>query len=91
MSQHDNTAGDRPTFVSHLECSKTGERHAAGRLHNLSSAGFPLLVRYDLERMASEFTREQLAGRPSTCGATVKCCPSPARRTSFRWARSRHR
>ena len=65
MSQHDNTAGDRPTFVSHLECSKTGERHAAGRLHNLSSAGFPLLVRYDLERMASEFTREQLAGRPS--------------------------
>ena len=63
MSQHDTIAGDRPTFVSHLECSKTGERHAAGRLHNLSSTGFPLLVRYDLERMAAAFTREQLAGR----------------------------
>ena len=63
MSGLDNTAGDRPTFVSHLECSKTGERHAAGRVHNLSRAGFPLLVRYDMERMAAEFTREQLAGR----------------------------
>ena len=63
MSQYDTSAGDRPTFVSHLECSKTGERHAAGRLHNLSNAGFPLLVRYDLERMAAAFTREQLAGR----------------------------
>ena len=63
MSGLDNTASARPTFVSHLECSKTGERHAAGRLHNLSRAGFPLLVRYDMERMAAEFTREQLAGR----------------------------
>ena len=63
MSQQDNTAADRPTFVSHLECSKTGERHAAGRLHNLSGAGYPLLVRYDTERLAANFTREQLAGR----------------------------
>ena len=35
-------------FVTHLECSLTGERHEAGRLHNLSQAGKPLLVRYDL-------------------------------------------
>jgi threonine synthase len=34
--------------VTHLECSLTGERHEAGRLHNLSRAGKPLLVRYDL-------------------------------------------
>ena len=63
MSLHDNTAGDTPTFVSHLECSKTGKRHASGRLHNLSEDGYPLLVRYDLERMAGAFTREMLAGR----------------------------
>ena len=59
----DNSVGERPTFVSHLECSKTGERHAARQLHNLSRAGFPLLVRYDMAGMASAFTREQLIGR----------------------------
>ena len=63
MTWHSNTTGQRPNFVSHLECSATGERHAAGQLHNLSRAGFPLLVRYDLERMAAEFTRDSLAGR----------------------------
>ena len=63
MTWHSNTTGERPNFVSHLECSATGERHAAGQLHNLSRAGFPLLVRYDLERMAAEFTRASLAGR----------------------------
>ena len=35
--------------VTHLECSLTGERYEAGRVHNLSRAGKPLLVRYDLE------------------------------------------
>ena len=39
-------------FVTHLECSMTGERHEAGRLHNLSRAGKPLLVRYDLAAVA---------------------------------------
>ncbi len=53
-------------YVSHLECSATGERHPAGELHGLSRAGKPLLVRYDLARLKSEVNREQLAGRPST-------------------------
>ena len=48
VTWRDNTAGERPNFVTHLECSWTGKRHAAGRLHNLSDDGFPLLVRYDL-------------------------------------------
>ena len=39
-------------FVTHLECSMTGERHDAGQLHNLSRAGKPLLVRYDLAAVA---------------------------------------
>jgi threonine synthase len=51
-------------FVTHLECSRTGEHYDAGRLHNLSQAGKPLLVRYDLDRLASAVTKEQLARRP---------------------------
>ncbi len=41
-------------FVSHLECSMTGERHDAGVVHGLSRQGWPLLVRYDLGRLARE-------------------------------------
>jgi len=50
-------------FVTHLECSLTGERYEAGRLHNLSKAGKPLLVRYDLEAAARTLTRESIADR----------------------------
>src|SRR5260221_13962862 len=56
---------DRPTFVTHLECSMTGERHEADRLHNLSRAGKPLLVRYDLAAAARALTKEALAQRPA--------------------------
>jgi threonine synthase len=49
--------------VTHLECSLTGERHQAGEIHNLSRAGKPLLVRYDLEAAARTLTRDSLAAR----------------------------
>jgi threonine synthase len=49
--------------VTHLECSLTGERYEAGRPHNLSKAGKPLLVRYDLEGAKRTMTRESLADR----------------------------
>jgi len=49
--------------VTHLECSLTGERYEAGRLHNLSRAGKPLLVRYDLAAAGQTLTRESLARR----------------------------
>jgi threonine synthase len=52
-----------PTFVSHLECSMTGERYEAGQVHGLSKAGKPLLVRYDLAGLSKSVTKEQLAGR----------------------------
>ena len=48
MSDDENLRLERPTFVTHLECSYTGERFEADRIHGLSSAGKPLLVRYDL-------------------------------------------
>ncbi len=50
-------------FVTHLECSLTGERYEAGNVHNLSRAGKPLLVRYDLEAAARTLTRDSVAGR----------------------------
>ena len=51
------------SLVTHLECSLTGERYEAGKIHNLSRAAKPLLVRYDLGTAAKTLTREALAGR----------------------------
>jgi hypothetical protein len=34
------------TFVSHLECGLRGDRCEADKIHGLSAAGRPLLVRY---------------------------------------------
>ena len=56
------TGGDLPTFVTHLECSLTGERSPADTLHNFSRAGRPLLVRYDLDGVRRALPREALAG-----------------------------
>src|SRR5437868_10936132 len=49
--------------VTHLECSLTAERYEAGQVHNLSRAGKPLLVRYDLEAAKRTLTRESIAAR----------------------------
>jgi len=49
--------------VNHLECSLTGERYEAGRIHNLSKSGKPLLVRYDLDAAKRTLTRESIAER----------------------------
>ena len=64
MLHNDNLTIERPTFVTHLECSYTGERYEADKVHNLSSAGKPLLVRYDLDGVAKALTKEDLARRP---------------------------
>lgn len=65
MIANANLIEERPTFVTHLECSLTGERYAADELHGLSSAGRPLLVRYDLDAVGASLTREVLAARPA--------------------------
>jgi threonine synthase len=61
---HDNLTIERSTFVTHLECAATGERYPADRAHNLSRAGKPLLVRYDLDGIGKALTKEELARRP---------------------------
>ena len=52
--------------VTHLECSRTGERFEAGKIHNLSTAGWPLLVRYDIEKVRREWDRDSLRDAPRT-------------------------
>ncbi|OYD81349.1 threonine synthase [Azospirillum brasilense] len=59
-----NLTTERPTFVTHLECAYTGERYDANTVHNLSKAGKPLLVRYDLEGVRGALTKDALAERP---------------------------
>ena len=54
-------------YVTHLECSRCGARHEAGRLQDLCrECGRPLLVRYDLARAAETLTRDGLRGRVSS-------------------------
>lgn len=50
-------------WLSHLECSKTGEKYDASELQNLSDAGAPLLARYDYEKLKSVLSRDRFKGR----------------------------
>ena len=81
MRYNNNLTADRPCFVTHLECSATGERHAAGELHGLSRAGKPLLVRYDLHGVRGALTREELARRPHDMWRWRELLPVPDARS----------
>jgi len=59
---HSETA-EVPTFVTHLECSRTGQCYEADQVHGLSEAGKPLLVRYDLAALKAAVDKEALARR----------------------------
>ena len=62
------------SLVTHLECSLTGERYAAGEVHNHSRAGKPLLVRYDLEAAARTLTAQSIGGRAPGMWKWRECC-----------------
>jgi threonine synthase len=64
MQHDDNLKANIPSFVTHLECAMTGERYESDQVHNLSRAGKPLLVRYDLEGIRKTLKKETLAARP---------------------------
>ena len=66
MTNYHWTGGNLPTFVTHLECSLTGEHYPADTLQTLSKAGRPLLVRYDLDGVRRALPRTALASRPQT-------------------------
>jgi threonine synthase len=52
--------------LSHLECSRTGERYDAGVVQTVSAAGAPLLARYDLDQVKASVSRDVLGSRPPT-------------------------
>jgi len=64
-------------YVTHLECSLTGERYEAGKLQGLSDAGKPLLVRYDLASAKAKLNREALAWREATMWKWRELLPLP--------------
>ena len=74
MHDNENLTTDRPTFVTHLECSMTGEHYPADQLHNLSRAGKPLLVRYDLDGVRRALN-EPVGNRPSSL-TRISAAPS---------------
>ena len=60
------SAPETGTVITHLECSRTGEKFEGGKIHNLSAAGWPLLVRYDLQKLARRWDRDSIADGPRT-------------------------
>ena len=50
-------------YVTHLECSLSGERLPANEVHGLSAAGKPLLVRYDLSEIRRDMQRTDFRDR----------------------------
>ena len=64
MKDNDNLTIERPTFVTHLECAMEGDHYPADQIHNLSKAGKPLLVRYDLAGVKKALTKDALSAAP---------------------------
>ena len=60
-----NLTEPRVSYVTHLECSMTGEHYEADQLHGLSRVGRPLLVRYDLAAIRAQLPRGLVEARPS--------------------------
>lgn len=53
--------------LTHLECSKCGERHDADQVQTVcKQCGKPLFARYDLERAKETLTKRELVGRVSS-------------------------
>ncbi len=65
MERNINLLEARPSFVTHLECSLTGELYPADQLHGLSAVGRPLLVRYDLPAIGKRLSRADIERRPT--------------------------
>jgi threonine synthase len=53
-------------LVTHLECSVCNRKYQAAKPWNLCECGGPLLVRYHLERLREEWSRDSLASAPDS-------------------------
>src|SRR6187551_2375276 len=65
------------SFVTHLECGLTGERHDAFVPQSVSRAGKPLLVRYDLDAVRGTLPRAALGARAPTLWRFRELLPLP--------------
>ncbi|MGB0001702.1 MAG: threonine synthase [Candidatus Acidiferrales bacterium] len=65
-----------PTTITHLECSKCGEKYSHEKLQNLCACGGPLLARYDLAKAARTLTRETLKSRPANMWRYAEVLPA---------------
>jgi threonine synthase len=64
------------SFVSHLACSRCRATYPAGRIHHLCTAcGSPLVVEYDLERIATAVQPRDLLERPATMWRYAELLP----------------
>ena len=77
--------------VTHLECSRTGATFNAGEVHNTSPDGWPLLVRYDLERLRRNGIATRWPMRRRSMWRYAPLLPVRRPRTSSRWARAGRR
>jgi len=50
-------------YATHLECPRCGRTYETERITHLCACGSPVLVRYDLEKIRTVLTRQDLAGR----------------------------
>jgi threonine synthase len=64
-------------MLTHLECSKCGERYEPGRVHTVCRCGAPLFARYDLARAAHELRPGHLALREPTLWRYREVLPLP--------------
>ncbi|MBX9795876.1 pyridoxal-phosphate dependent enzyme, partial [Sphingomonas sp.] len=58
-----NLTAPRASFVTHLECSMSGEHYQADQPRGLSSVGRPVIVRYDLPALKAAVSRDEIAAR----------------------------
>ncbi|MEL4023568.1 threonine synthase [Lysinibacillus endophyticus] len=54
------------SYISHLECPKCGETYEENKVQQLCKCGSPLLVRYDLEKVKANVTKEEISKRSNT-------------------------
>jgi hypothetical protein len=67
--------------LSHLVCSRSGERYDADAIQGVSDAGAPLLARYDLDGSGRRRAARRSPPAARRCGATTRCCRSGMNRS----------
>jgi len=68
--------------MTFLECSLCSRKFEPGKVYNLCECGGPLLVRYDLAKLRSTWTRDQIASGPNSMWRYGPVLP-PQRQTSI--------